>query len=259
MNKGLRWGVASLFFVGLPLAAQLPPSTPPIPSAGLPTAPHPHSLSLEATALTHGGETRAITDPGERNRLSLNPSSHYVATSHGDSRNASAKSMAITVSKETLQIGLRNFGPTPDTAQVECYFIASPVGTPYPKFSPLYVKDLPKEFIFDHSVRPLTAPASATGTLTVVSTEVRTFVEKSASTYTFLNGTSASSGSAQETGTRLRGWIVRLVADGKVLGVRASTGTYEDLGKDDAKLQALMAVAASDEPTNRRTVGPFPP
>ena len=257
MKKGLLPGAWLLLATALPLAAQQPVNVPPPAPAGLPAAARLHRLSLEATALAHGGETRAVTDPAERNRLSLHPSSHYAAASHGGSRDASAESMTITVSKETLQIGLRNFGPTPDTAQIECYFIASPVGTPYPKFSPLYVKDLPKEFIFDHSVRLLTAPANATSTLTVASTEVRTFVEKSASTYGFLNGTSVSSGSSQETGTKPRGWIVRLVADGKVLGVCASTSSYEDLGKDDARLQALLAVAAPDEPANRRTVGPF--
>ena len=45
-----------------------------------------------------------------------------------------------------------------------------------------------------------------------------------------------------QIGTQTRGWLVRLVAAGKVLAVRASTSGYEDLGKDEGKLRALLAV-----------------
>ena len=42
--------------------------------------------------------------------------------------------------------------------------------------------------------------------------------------------------STKKTGSKFDGWMVRLVADGQVLAVRASSPALEELGKNDAAL-----------------------
>jgi hypothetical protein len=56
------------------------------------------------------------------------------------------------------------------------------------------------------------------------------------------SGTSATgapippSASTTKTGAKVSGWMVRLIVEGKVLAVRASSPTLEDLAKNDAAL-----------------------
>jgi len=45
--------------------------------------------------------------------------------------------------------------------------------------------------------------------------------------------------SQQKTGEKLKGWMVRIMADGKVLQVRGSDMKYEDYGRDDNALKAM--------------------
>ena len=46
---------------------------------------------------------------------------------------------------------------------------------------------------------------------------------------------------SKQTGTKLKGWLVRIVADGKVGQVVGSDLKYEDAGKDDSKLNAMKS------------------
>ena len=261
MKKGLLPGVSFLLVSTLPLAAQqspppgVPPSVPAQPPAAVvppPAVPRPHSLSMEAVPVSRGGESHVL-DEKAASRLG------YEYGHSSNARDKRSDSMTVNTNKESLQVTVRNFGPVPDQAQVEGYFIAQYVGHPWPKGTPDYVQNLPQEYVFDHPVKPLAVAASSTGSLTLDSVEVRTLLTKSASTSTgyYNPGFTTSSASSSEVGTKLRGWIVRLVADGKVLAVRASTSSYEELGKDDARLKALMAIPLPGEPRNRRTVGPF--
>ena len=270
MNMGLLSGVALGLFTGLPLAAQLPsnvpsaapaqspPATvPPLatasPSPALPpVAPRQHSLNMEAVPVSRGGESRVL-DEKAASRLG------YEYGHSSNARDKRSASMTVNTNKESLQVTVRNFGPQPDQAQVEGYFIAQYVGHPWPKNTPDYVQTLPQEYVFDHSVKPLAVAPGSTGSLMLDSVEVRTLLTKFAFTSTgyYNSSVTTSSASSNEVGTKLRGWIVRLVADGKVLAVRASTSSYEELGKDNARLQALMAIPLPSEPRNRRTIGPF--
>ncbi len=250
MKKGLFGSVAALFITTLPVAAQQAP-VPVTP----PATPLQHSLSMEAAPVSHGGESRVL-DEKAASRLG------YEYGHSSNARDRRSDSMTVNTNKESLQVTVRNFGAVPDQAQVEGYFIAQYVGHPWPKNTPDYVQSLPQEYVFDHTLKPLAIAASSSGSLTLDSVEVRTLLTKSASSSTgyYNSSITTSSASSNEVGTKLRGWIVRLVAaDGKVLAVRASTSAYEELGKDNAKLQALMAIPIPGEPRNRRTVGPFPP
>ena len=47
----------------------------------------------------------------------------------------------------------------------------------------------------------------------------------------------------------MRGWLVRLRDGNQTLAVQASGQMYEDLAKDDAKLNALLAVTAPTIPS----------
>ena len=254
MKTGLLGGVVTLFFVAWPVAAQQGPGVPPPVAAQPSAAPHPHSLSMEVVPASHGGESRVL-DEKAASRLG------YEYGHSNTARTSRSASMTVNTDKGSLQVNVRNFGTVPDQAQVEGYFIAQYVGHPWPKGTSDYVQNLPQEYVFDHPVKPLAVAAGGTGSLTLDSVEVRTMLTKFASTTTgyYNPGSSSSVASTNEVGTKVRGWIVRLVADGKVLAVRASTSTYEELGKDDTRLQTLLAIPLPGEPRNRRTVGPFSP
>ena len=195
---------------------------------------------MDAVPAGRGGESHVL-DEKAASRLGYE---------YGHSSNAREKrsaSMTVNTNKESLQVTVRNLAPTPDQAQVEGYFIAQYVGHPWPKNTPDYVQNLPQEYVFDHAIKPLTIAASSTSSLTLDSVEVRTLVTKFASTSTgyYNPGFTTSSASTNEVGTKLRGWIVRLVADGKVLGVRASTSSYEETRQGRSPAQGVDGNPAS--------------
>ncbi len=183
-----------------------------------------HSLSLEALAISAG------------NTVSNAASSQSGTTG----RSLSTANVRLTKAKETLQINVHNFGMLPDNAHVEWYFVAAPV---HPEPGKAAAE---QEFVFDHGAKDLVLPGNATQTITAESQEVTSAV-RSSSRGRSSGSSRRSSGFAmpragqkpQESGSALRGWMVRVVADGKVIAARGSNQAYEDLAKDNVKLADL--------------------
>ena len=264
MRKETFLAAAALFAGSLTAVAQQPGNLPPPASAQTPAgvvppavAPSPavkpagppriHSLSLEVASEKHGGASHNA-DTKETSRLGYKPARDQE---YGSSR---SESLNITVDQAKLQVTVRNFGTVPDTAEVECYFFGERLGELAPKGSPDYEEKAAKQFIFDHPTQSVTVAAGASDVVNVESKELRTLTEKSTSTDSI-----STSSSKDVTGTRLRGWMVRLMADGKVLAIHGSTSTFEDLGKDEAKLTAYLALKPPQESGKHRSIGPFRP
>ncbi len=183
-----------------------------------------HSLSLDVTPVSAGDTVVNSTS---------NQNTSYSARSY-------STNTRVTNSKESLKISVRNLGSTSDNAHVEWYFIAAPV-KPEPG-----VSDDDQEFIFDQGAQDLALGAGGTQTIPAESVEVMSAVRNSSRGGSGGRSRRSSSfrmGGAtqkpQESGSKLRGWMVRIVADGKVIAARGSSQTYEALVKDDAQLADL--------------------
>ena len=155
----------------------------------------------------------------------------------------------ITKSNASIAITVHNFGTVPDTAQVEWYFIATPAKLEPGKSS------ADQLFVFDKGSQSVSLPASGESKIPVTSKEVTSELKQAArGGYSRSNSTKGKNNAPttgapvaatppprgpQESGDKLSGWIVRVMADGKAIAVKGSKDSLEELGKDDAKLTQM--------------------
>lgn len=186
------------------------------------------SLSLDVTPVSAGAAVQ-----------------NTVTTRTGPATVTSARSnVHVTTAKEALQINLRNLGALPSNAQVEWYFVAAPV-------HPLPEKPADEqEFIFDRGNQAVTVAGGAAQTIHAESQEV-TSTKKASASRSSRTSTSTTKKPA-ETGSALRGWLVRVTVDGKTAAAKGSTDTYQEIAEDDTSLQALLAGAPPKEARSKR-------
>lgn len=213
MHRSIRILRLSFLLAGLSAAhAQ-------VPAGGAPAPARQHSVSLDVKTVSSGGGTKVA---------SKSTTQHGALTGVGGVKLTTnlLQNKTDQNHRVALEITARNFSPQPDEVQLECYFFAAPVnGT--------------KEFIFDSNTKTLTLQGGENQISTVESKEVTSTTVKSMVTADGYN-TSAFS-RVEQSGNKLKGWLVRLIADGKVIQIRASQSKYEDLGRNDTALNALKA------------------
>lgn len=202
----------SLVFCGLSANAQVPSDSD---NASAPAPPRPHSISMEVKTVASGGATDA------KNAAKTNVGK-YIGVDRAKLTTVSQDNKITQNHRVVLQVTLRNFSQQPDRVDIESYFFGQPVSSN-------------KMFIFDSQKTTVPLQASETRTINIASKEIASTVEK---TYVSADGYLPLM-SKRESGDKMKGWVVRLMGEGKVIQIRGSDLKYEDIGRDDAKLQAL--------------------
>lgn len=185
----------------------------------------PHSVGLEVQPVSAGSTVQS----GTASSTGSYSSSHVRTTS----------------AREALQITLRNFGTVPSAAKVQWYFVAVPLvlepGKP--------AED--QEFVFDQGGQDVTLAGGATQALRAESAEV-TSTKKLTGGRSSSRRSTSTSAKPKETGSALRGWMVRVVVDGKVVATRGSTQTYEEIAEDEESVQDLLNGAPPKEARKKK-------
>ncbi len=205
--------------------------------AGLPVfgqggagTPQHHSFSLIAKSVASGGAAKVSgqsSSTGGNNDL--------------DKRSElTASTTQSALHKTSLEISVHNFSPTADECKIEWFFFGQPVRGNQP------------EFIFDEGDKTLPLKAGGSESFVVESKVAESSVVRSARTVTDKNGDVRSSGKSTESGTKIKGWGVRLMVNGTVVEAKGSDLRYEDIMKNANKLNALKGAHA---PAGKRAAG----
>ncbi len=202
--------LAMVFGAVLPASGQMPIS----PS-------HPHSLSLQVEPLSTGSTVDESVATKDRS----------VSGDHANKKEAQMRTTRSqsTSSSAAIEISVRNFGALPDTAQVEWYFVAEPAHLDSGKPA------ADQRYVFDKGSQNANLAAGGTSRIPVTSKEVTSETARKAGFHTGkYHG--MHNGGEEKTGDVLSGWIVRVVADGKVIESKGSKQEMEDLARDNARL-----------------------
>ena len=212
MNMRVSVFCFSLLMAGLCAEGQLPATT--ATTTGAAVQVH-HSVSLDVQLQGSGGAGHSSNKTHDDTGKYTGVDGQALATSTIESKQ--------TINHRTvLSIAVRNFSPQPDEVQLEWYFFAEPYGGS-------------KTYILNSDVSKISLKGSETQNVTATSLETGvTTVQKAtgAAGYEPIL-------SRQTNGTKQKGWMVRVLADGKVIDVRGSDLTTEGYGKDDKALEAL--------------------
>ena len=176
-----------------------------------PASPQPHSITLTAESAGAGG--------GFAEHRSSNLQGNVLSDRQ------------VQHSGESVNLTVRNFGPQADNVRVEWYFVADPIKKH---------GATGEDYIFDKGSKDVSLAAGATQQFTADSKEIATTEKKTEA----LHGGGKhhqNFGQTKEGGSKVRGWFVRVMADGKVIDAKGSSQEYEDTAKDDAKLKALAS------------------
>ncbi len=208
----LSLGLVAAFFAASSAFAQVPVPVP---------AVH-HSLSFDAAVTGTGGASNAST--GLHENLGGKPLGGGWSTSEQQDFSSNRKRN----SGISLSVSVRNLAPTADQAKLEWYFIGKPV-------------EKENEFIFDSGSKEVALQGGGTQTIPLESKELASHEEKKLHIDKGVaNGRAIPpSASTKKTGSKVAGWMLRLVADGQVLQVRASSPVLESLGRNDAQLASF--------------------
>lgn len=163
-------------------------------------APVQHSLSMDVKAVGSGGTGKAT----------------HVG---------SMQDTTLQGHRTVLAVEVRNFSQHPDQAHVEWYFFGAGLGSS-------------KVSLFDSGGSDVTLQAGGVEKLSAASKELTTVVKRSITTGPVTNGVQITTIAREEGGSTVKGWLVRLLADGKVIQMIGSSSKYEELGKH-GDLQAL--------------------
>jgi len=200
--------IASLFFAVLaPLFCCSAQTVPAVSAVN-------HSFTLDVHVTSTGGESHA------GNGANTNAFAHQAGqavvenfSSHRDHESAIG-----------LAADIRNLAQTADHATLEWYFFGKPV-------------DKPEEFIFDNGSQEISLAGGGSVKVPVESKELKSHEEKHASVAKNAIGPGPhKSASVKKTGSKISGWLVRIVVDGKPAVVRGSSPSLEEAGRSDTRL-----------------------
>jgi len=179
------------------------------------TMPVQHSISLEVQQVASGGGGIDVNK-------TKSETGKYVGTNGGPLATTTLESKSVLNHRTVLSVAVRNFSTQPDAVQLEYYFFAQSVAGG-------------KEYLLNSDTSKISLAGGETQTVNATSKEVATTTTQK---LTGADGYSTIM-SQQKTGEKLKGWMVRIMADGKVLQVRGSDMKYEDYGRDDNALKAM--------------------
>ena len=198
--------------------------------AALAQAPS-HSFSLEAVATSAGGSTQQSQGTQTRSKAS------NTRSGSGFNHTLNTTQTTTTTSQQALQISVRNLGHLPDAAHVEWYFIAAPVKQEPGKSL------VEQQYAFDQGAKDVNLGSNGAETFPVESIEITSSAKRANRTRMSRTG-SISKGRAkgdEQSGNKLSGWVVRVVADNRVVAVKGSSQSLEEIARDEAKLRDLVS------------------
>ena len=203
MNARVWFAVISAVCgIAVPLRAQAP-------------AANSHHFVLSATVSATGGAAKSKgnvkVDPGGKPL-----GGNWVTAEQQHFKNTRESDQAVD-----LDVEIRNLSRTPDTAKLEWFF---------------YSRSLTggEAHIFDSGTQDVPIDGTASSKVELQSKDVTSKVEKKLYITDGVDraGNSiAPQSSVKKTGEKIVGWAVRISDQGKVLEVRASSPTYETMGR----------------------------
>jgi len=167
--------------------------------------PMQHNAGLDVQAVGGGGGGRSFQ----------NAAVGYYETAYSN--------QTVQDRRTVLKVTVRNFNTQPDHFQLQWYFFAKPAGSK-------------SEFIFDTATKDLWLKGGEFRTFTVASRPVSTVVSQALAS-DYYGGQAVG---ASKSGNDLKGWLARVVVDGKVLNVKGSAMKYRDLAHNEAALQQMQ-------------------
>ncbi len=183
------------------------------------TTPAHHSLSMDVKQTASGGSS------SNQNNVKDQPGGQPGGPVAEQQHLSSTHEQKTGVS---LSVEVRNLAPAADQAKLEYYFFGKPM-------------EKGDQFIFDSGSKDVSVNPAGRQTFDLQSSELEAREERNA----HINKGAVKGKAIQpktsekKTGAKVAGWMVRLTADGQVLQVRASSPTFETLGKNDAQLSAF--------------------
>jgi len=208
--------IRRLFYSCLVLTFCLLTSRGQLPS-GVAAQTGQHGISVDVRVVGSGGGTAMKTASDTDTGKFIGVGGQKLTTTSYDRKTSQNHRIS-------LEITIRNFAVQPDNVQLEWYFFGEPVHTN-------------REFVFDSSTMPMPLQAGQSQTVNATSKDATTSVDQKLVTADGYIPITA----ARESGTKLKGWLVRVVADGKVIRAVGSDQKYENIGMDDRKLQAMKS------------------
>ena len=185
------------------------------------TADRRLSLSMEVRPVSSGGATRS------KNSLHMHEGQKlpgYVQTRKNDFSSTRKRGSGVG-----LDVEVRNFSQLSAEAVVEWYFVGKPVTG----------QDL---FVFDQGSKALTIASGSREIIGAESSELTSTVKKHLTLRSGYAGgfqNNLPSASVKKSGSKVAGWIVRLIAGSQVLQVRASSPSLETTGRNESQLRLL--------------------
>ena len=137
-----------------------------------------------------------------------------------------------------LAISIRNQDKTPIQVQVEWYFFAKQIQN----------NKVGKESVFDSGNKTITLQPAGNESFDITSKVTQTTTSRryaTATSYDVTSGNNTTStysiGDDKRNGTKLTGWVVRILVDGKILDAKGSEFKFEDAAKSPDKFEQLKA------------------
>ncbi len=129
----------------------------------------------------------------------------------------------------SLAVEIHNLSQMADTAKLEWYFFGTRVNQS-------------TQFIFDSGSQDVSMEKASVQAITLESKSLMSKEERHLTTGSVDPVTGRElppTASTQKSGSKMVGWLVRLVVDGQVYQVRASSPSLESIGKSDTQLAAF--------------------
>lgn len=186
-----------------------------------------HNLLLDVINKGAGGKGGGSLGGG----LSGGASSGAVGTTTSTAIQSQTHSTALAVS-------IRSQDKTPTQVQIEWYFFARKI----------QANHVSKDAVFDSGNKTVTIQPTGSETFDVVSKAVQTSTSRRYETSTSYNSATGNNSSTtyavgpdMRNGTKISGWVVRILVDGKVIDAKGSEFKYEDAAKNPDKFEALKS------------------
>jgi hypothetical protein len=182
--------------------------------------PRQHSLSLSVETVGNGDLDQDSV--GSRGQGIGVPTGDHLATVVRTTRTISNSD------SESIQISVHNFSPMPDGAEVDWYFVAAPVNS-----DQQYIADKGSKTISLAGNGVITIPVTSAAINSQTTTHARNRIGRKGKMHQGVTG------ATDQSGDKLQGWMVRVVADGKVIDSAGSTDDLAQTVTDDLKIQNM--------------------
>lgn len=209
--SGRRWLLVGVATLVLLVTAGSAWSQSPVPLT--------HSLNMEAHPVSAGGSGKASSGLHVAQSIPLG-GGWSTADVHTYSQHQSKDSSV------GLEVVVRNLAHNPDTAKLDWYFFARSI-------------DGKKEFLFDRGETAVQIAAGVENNYQVRSKAVHSSITKTLETHRGVNGLGQNlpdSATVHKSGSKVEGWLVRLLVDGRPTVIRASSPSFETLGQTNSSI-----------------------